>query len=61
MLITVLTTIWFLQHKSIDKERYMAEAQHVDIPTEIDSNHTVLEMEKIGLLKTPIVETADIV
>jgi hypothetical protein len=61
MLITVLTTIWFLQHKSIDKERYMAEVQHADVCMEIDPNHTVLEMENMALLKTPIVDTADIV
>jgi hypothetical protein len=61
MMITVLTTIWFLQHKSIDKERYMAEVQHVDVSMEIDPDHMVLEMEKIALLKTSLVDTADVV
>jgi hypothetical protein len=54
MLITMLTTIWFLQHKSLDKERYMAEVHHID-PS------TTLEMEHMALLKTPVDKSADIV
>ena len=55
MMITVLTTIWFMQHKTLDRERYMAEVQHSD------AHEMEHEMEKFGLLKTEIVQTADIV
>ena len=46
VMITLLTTRWFLQHKSLDIDRYRAEVEHVEILVEPS------EMEKLGLLQT---------
>jgi hypothetical protein len=48
MIITVITTRWFMQHKITDKEQYLAEVQHVPV-SELSTDH---ELEKINLLHT---------
>lgn len=50
MLVTILTTIWFLQHKTIDPVQYMAEVQHV-LPVDVHDPNSY-EMEKSALLTT---------
>jgi hypothetical protein len=53
--ITVLTTTWFLQHKTVDNNRYMAEAHHTN------TKDTSSEMEHTALLTSALGENTDIV
>jgi hypothetical protein len=50
MIITVLTTKWFMQHKTTDREQYLAEVQHVEVSE-------LQQLEKVNLL--PVVDADD--
>jgi hypothetical protein len=49
ILITLLTTYWFLQHKITDEDKYLAEVQHVNPSDTRDPQ----EFEESALLPTP--------
>jgi len=55
MIVTLLTTFWFLQHKIVDNERYLAEVQHVPVGEAVDPQ----EAEKTSLLPTSMVKSDD--
>jgi hypothetical protein len=44
--VTLLTTYWFMQHKTVDSEKYNADVKHVDSTTQQDA----MTMEKSQLL-----------